>query len=200
MDMKGTALILIGFQNDYFADDGILHHVIEAELHTETIVERTVRLIERLMPTPVLIISTPIIFTSNYRELTDPMGVLKIIKDAEAFRAGTRGAETIPEIRRFGGRVLEVPGKRGLNAFSNTELDEILRRHGINHVILAGVVTSICIDSTARAAHELNYKVSVLSDCTAGRTAFEQSYYCREILPLYADVMTSDEILGELDD
>jgi nicotinamidase-related amidase len=98
----------------------------------------------------------------------------------------------------MGARILQVPGKRGLNAFSSTRLDEVLKDRGITEVILAGVVTSICIDSTGRAAHERGYGVTVLSDCTAGRTRFEQDFYCREVFPLYARVRTSDEVAAEL--
>ena len=86
-----------------------------------------------------------------------------------------------------------VPGKRGLNAFSNTDLNDELRARGIENVVLAGAVTSICIDSTGRAAHERNFNVTVLADVTASRTPFEQSFYCENVFPLYANVCTSDE-------
>ena len=61
--------------------------------------------------------------------------------------------------------------------------------------MIAGVVTSICIDSTGRAAHERGYRVSILKDCTAGRTSFEQNFYCENIFPLYASVIESKELL-----
>ena len=95
-----------------------------------------------------------------------------------------------------GDRILTVEGKRGLNAFASTELDETLKDRGIEHVVLSGAVTSICIDSTGRAAHERGYRVSVLSDCTASRTPYEQEFYCENIFPLYAEVLTSEEFLN----
>ncbi len=55
-------------------------------------------------------------------------------------------------------------------------------------------MTSICIDSTGRAAHERGYRVSVLKDCTAGRTDFEQDFYCDKVFPLYAQVIDSEEL------
>ena len=64
--------------------------------------------------------------------------------------------------------------------------------------VLAGAVTSICIDSTGRSAHERGYGVTVLSDCTCGRTNFEQDFYIEQILPLYAQISTSEELLAEL--
>ena len=82
-----------------------------------------------------------------------------------------------------------------LNAFSNTELGATLEARGIEEVVLAGVVTSICIDSTGRAAAERGYRVSVLEDCTAGRTDFEQEFYCGSIFPLYARVVRIDDLI-----
>jgi nicotinamidase-related amidase len=82
-----------------------------------------------------------------------------------------------------------VPGKRGLNAFARTELEDVLKQYDIEHVVPAGVVTSICIDSTGRAAHERGFSVHVLRDVTCGRTDMEQDFYCENIFPLYANVL-----------
>lgn len=196
MKPSTTALILIGYQKDYFAKDGVLHKVIEASV--EDVLANTLDLLDRLAPTPALIISTPINFTPEYAELVDPIGILKIIREVGAFRQGTSGAEAIDPFVRYGDRILEVPGKRGLNAFHSTHLKELLESRGITDVVLAGVVTSICIDSTARSAFEYGFQVSVLSDCTAGRSSYEQEFYCSEVLPLYAKVMTHGELLEKL--
>jgi nicotinamidase-related amidase len=199
MKPEKTALILIGYQNDYFSPDGILHSVIEESSRITGILANTLELVERLLSTQVLLVSTPIIFTPDYSELVEPVGILKTIKEVGAFKAGTKGSETIPELQRFGDRIIEIPGKRGLNAFSNTDLDRLLRDRGITDVVLAGTVTSICIDSTGRSAHERGFKVYILSDCTSARTNFEQDFYCEQIFPLYADVINHWELLKRLE-
>jgi len=191
-----TALVLIGFQNDYFADDGILNGVIEVS--AKSVLENTIGLVETLRSTDALIISTPIIFTPNYEELVDPVGILKIIKEVSAFKKGTKGSETIAEIKKFGDRIEDIPGKRGLNAFSNTDLDKILQEKHINNVVIAGVVTSICIDSTGRSAHERGYRVYILCDCTCGRTQVEQDFYIKNVFPLYAEVIDCQTLLKRL--
>lgn len=196
MKTNQTALILIGFQNDYFASKGILHGVIETD--AKSVLTNTVELVEFLCSTDILIISTPIIFTPNYEELINPVGILKTIKEVGAFREGTEGSETIAEIKKFGDRIKEVPGKRGLNAFSNTDLDKILQENRIKNVVIAGVVTSICIDSTGRSAHERGYKVYILSDCTCGRTQVEQDFYVKNVFPLYAEVVNRQTLLKRL--
>ena len=198
MDSGKSALILIGYQNDYFAPNGILHHVIEEASRVSGVLQNTLDLVERVSSTDMLIVSTPILFTENYEELVDPVGILKTIKEVGAFREDTQGGKTIDEIARFGDRIVEVPGKRGLNAFSNTELEALFHQRGITDVLVAGVVTSICVDSTGRAAFESGFRVSILSDCTCGRTPYEQEFYCGEIFPLYARVLNREELLAEL--
>ncbi|WP_370304965.1 cysteine hydrolase family protein [Sinimarinibacterium flocculans] len=196
MNLERSALILIGFQNDYFAEDGILHSVVEESSKVTGVKANTLRLLESAGERFGLVVSTPIFFTEGYTELEDPVGILRTIRDAGAFKAGTRGAQTIEELGRFSTLIREVPGKRGLNAFSNTALDGLLREHRIDTVVLAGTVTSICIDSTGRDAFERGYRVAVLSDCTSGRTVAEQNFYCAEVFPLYAQVLRSDALTG----
>lgn len=126
------------------------------------------------------------------------MGILNTIKESGAFKAGSAGAETIPELRARGDRVLYVSGKVGFNAFSDTALDRVLRERGIRNVLVAGMVTSLCIDSTGRAAYERGYNVTILSDCTSARTPAEQDFFCQNIFGLYGDSASSQEIASGL--
>ena len=99
--LNKTALILIGFQNDYFRQDGILNSVIEESIKATKAVDNTVELLKQVVETPLHIITTPIIFTPTYEELSEPVGILKIIKEVKAFQAGTIGAQTISEVSAF---------------------------------------------------------------------------------------------------
>ena len=108
--------------------------------------------------------------------------------------SGTKGADTIPELLALGDRVIYVSGKVGFNGFSNTELDQVLKQRGIKNVMLAGMVTSLCIDSTGRAAYERGYHVTVLSDCTSARTRTEQDFFCNNVFPLYGSVLAGSEV------
>lgn len=194
MRQSNTALILVGLQNDYFGAGGVLREFLEDREMSDAVLRKTIALVRRLADTPVTIISTPILFTPDYDELVDPIGILAAIRDAGAFQRGAFGGQTVPELEALGDRILEVPGKRGLNAFSNTQLAGVLLDRGIQNVIFAGAVTSICIDSSARSAFEHGFKVTVLADCTVGRTRVEQDFYEKEIFPLYARVADSCEI------
>lgn len=195
MDTQHTAVLLIGFQNDYFATDGVLHGVVHHQANA--VLNNTLRLIDALPP-EVLVLTTPIVFQPGYPEMDEPVGILKLIREKGAFVADQPGCDTIAELQDRSNRVREVPGKRGFNAFHGTSLLQVLRENNISQVLLAGVVTSICIDSTARYAADQGYKVGVLSDCTAGRSATEQSLFCDSIFPMYASVLTANEALAML--
>ena len=198
MQADKTALILIGYQYDYFNHDGILSSVIEESALSTGVLKNSIDLIEKLSSTAVDMISTPIIFTPDYSEIQNPSGILQVIKDAKAFQQGSVGSEVIPEILRFGKRIKEHPGKRGLNAFSNTDVHQYLQENNITDIILAGVVTSLCIDSTARAAYEYGYNITILSDCTSGRSDVEQEFYCNNIFPLYSKVIDHNQLIKNL--
>jgi len=194
MSLSKTAVLLIGFQNDYFAEDGILHGVLESHERSESVLKRTLDLLGELGETDACFINVPILFSADYNELVNPVGLMAKIRELGAFRRDTKGGEVAPELVALGERVEHVHGKTGFNAFNGTKLHERLQGLGVEHVILCGVVTSVCIDSTGRAANELGYKVTVLSDCIAGRSATEQDFYCDDVFPLYAEVCESDAL------
>jgi nicotinamidase-related amidase len=198
MNPSTTALILVGYQNDYFAPGGILRGVVEEPDRVDRVLANTLAFIRAVAATPMTLVSTPIVLTPDYRALAHSVGILGTIKQSGAFQEGSAGADTIPELQAFGDRILYVQGKVGFNAFSSTALDQVLRERGIHDVLVAGMVTSLCIDSTGRAAYERGYAVTILSDCTSARTPQEQDFFCQTIFPLYGRAATSTEALREL--
>jgi len=198
MNPSKTAVILVGYQNDYFAKDGILRGVIEPVSSVDAVLNKSMAFLNALVASPVTLISTPIVLTPDYRALASPVGILNAIKEAGACKFGSVGADDIPELKALGDRVQYVNGKVGFNAFSNTGLGDVLSSRGIEDVLVAGMVTSLCIDSTGRAAYERGYNVTIISDCTSARTETEQRFFCEQVFPLYGRAKTSDELLAEM--
>ena len=190
-----TALVLIGFQKDYFDPQGALYSVVEESHRVSGTLEHTIETINNITESPITIVNTPIVFSETYKEIENPTGILKAIKEIEAFKVGTAGAEVIAEIKKYGDRIKTVPGKKGFNAFSNTDLDKLFADHQIEQIVIAGCVSSLCINATALYARDQGYEVTILSDCTSSRTPIEQEMFCDEIFPLFADVITHNEFI-----
>ena len=193
---ENLAIILVGYQNDYFAKSGVLRGVIEEPGRVDEVLENSMNLIRLLADTKALIISTPIVLESSYRALSNSSGILDKIKESGAFSVGTFGAENIPELAEFGDRVTYVSGKVGFNAFSKTDLENTLAKSDIKEVWVCGMVTSLCIDSTGRAAYERGYKVSIVEDCSSARTALEHNFYCQNVFPLYGSVIQAKSLMA----
>ena len=77
-ELNKTAIILIGYQNDYFAADGALVGALEDAEWRVDMLANTVKLIESVSDSDALIISTPIMFTPEYKELVEPTGILEV--------------------------------------------------------------------------------------------------------------------------
>ena len=120
MNPTETAILLVGYQNDFFRADGLLHGAVGEEIQNRNVLPNTLRLLERALFSGVTVVSTPIAFTDDYRELENPVGILKTIKELGAFRKSSPGSRTVDALQKFSDRIVELPGKQGLCSFSNT--------------------------------------------------------------------------------
>ncbi|MDI7260944.1 MAG: isochorismatase family protein [Thermodesulfobacteriota bacterium] len=111
--------------------------------------------------------SIPIIFTQHGHTHPDSDGGTLGQWWGELIIAGTEDWKFLPEIVTEGKDVI-LPKKR-YSAFFETDLDEMLRSKGIQDLIVSGVMTNLCCETTARDAFMRNYRVFFLVDGTATR-------------------------------
>ena len=89
--------------------------------------------------------------------------------------------------------------KRNMGAFYGTDLDLQLRRRGITQVVLTGIATSFGVDSTARAAYEHGYNVTLATDAMSDRTPEGHHSAITYIFPRLGESATTREILALLE-
>ncbi len=86
--------------------------------------------------------------------------------------------------------------KNRFSAFiqGSSDLDKLLKERGIDTVLVTGTVTNTCCESTARDAMMLNYKTVMVSDANAAATDDEHNATLANILRIFGDVMSTDEV------
>ena len=86
--------------------------------------------------------------------------------------------------------------KRQWGAFHGTELDLQLRRRGIRTIVLAGIATSIGVESTARVAWELGYDIVFAEDATSGADAAMHANSFEKVFPRLGRVRRTADVLA----
>jgi nicotinamidase-related amidase len=75
---------------------------------------------------------------------------------------GEAGHDIIPELYPLDGEiVIDKPGK---GAFYATELTDVLQKYGIENLLVCGVTTEVCVNTTVREANDRGYRCVVLAD------------------------------------
>ncbi|MEU4644027.1 isochorismatase family protein [Micromonospora sp. NPDC023814] len=82
--------------------------------------------------------------------------------------------------------------KRTVGAFHGTDLHEQLRRRGVDTVVLAGLVTTMGVESTARAASDHSYELEFVADAMSGFAADEHEFTVERIFPRFGAVRRAD--------
>jgi ureidoacrylate peracid hydrolase len=93
-----------------------------------------------------------------------------------------------------------VVDKTRFGAFvpGSSKLHEILQERGIDTLIITGTATNVCCESTARDAMQMNYKIIFIADGNAALTDAEHNATLNNMVTLFADVMTTSEVVGFL--
>jgi ureidoacrylate peracid hydrolase len=199
MEPRKTALVLIEFQNDFTTPGGTLHEAVKPVMDETKMLQNTVETVARARQQGVKIVFVPISFAEGYGELrAEPYGILKGVVESGSFKKGQWGSEIVDVLKPQPGDII-VEGKRGLCGFESTNLEFILRSHGITDIALGGFLTNCCVESTMRVAYEKGYNVVTLTDCTAALSQEEQEHACAKNFPMFSRPLTHTQWLNELE-
>lgn len=88
--------------------------------------------------------------------------------------------------------------KRQWGAFYGTELDQLLRRRGIDTLIMGGIATNFGVESTARAAFDRNYKLVFAEDAMSSMEGDAHHFACGSIFPRMGRVRSTRTLIDAL--
>ncbi len=156
-----TALIVVDMQNDYCHPEGTLSQRGYDTTASEAMVPKLQTLIEKARASDVLVV---FIQTLHTVATDSPVWLERSNHSTSICRPDTFGADFFGVSPQPSDIIVT---KHRYSAFIGTRLDQILRGHRIDTLIMSGVATNVCVESTARDGFMLDYHIVFLSDCTA---------------------------------
>ncbi|MCZ8043558.1 MAG: cysteine hydrolase [Beijerinckiaceae bacterium] len=115
-----------------------------------------------------------------------------------AFARGSFGHAIYPELEVLPGDWAVEKQRFGAFVEGSSTLHAQLQERGVDTLIIVGTATNVCCESTARDAMMLNYKVVFVSDGNACRTDEEHNATLGNILALFGDVQSTDEVIAAI--
>ncbi len=105
--------------------------------------------------------------------------------------------DLVPELNQQAGD--HTVTKRTWGAFTNTGLEDHLKKLGATQVVVIGVATSAGVESTARQAHECGFHVTLAVDAMTDMNPDAHTHSIARIFPRLGETGTTGEILALLD-
>merc|ERR1719498_649297 len=170
-----TALVCIEYQNEFTTEGGKLHGAVKPVMDATDMLAKTVATAEAVRTAGGVVVHAPIMFRADASDNPNKaLGILAGCAGGSLFTEDTWNSKFHESMEPQEGDVI-VKGKKGLDAFPNTDLDEQLKAKGIETVVLGGFLTNCCVESTMRTAFEKGYNVITLTDATATTSAEGQA-------------------------
>jgi nicotinamidase-related amidase len=130
----------------------------------------------------------------DYETWTYVAPIQKAAWSRKTFEYGTWGGEIHPD---FVPQPSDVVAQEHWcsSGFANTDLDVLLKRHGIQRLLVVGLIAHTCVEATVRFGAELGYDVTVVNDATASYSDREMHAALEVNMPNYAAVLTTSEVI-----
>jgi ureidoacrylate peracid hydrolase len=207
LDYARTALLVVDMQNDFCKPEGFFAGAGHDVSTCQGAVDRTRVLLEQVRP-----YGLPVFWSRSINpdepQYTLPPLRFRAPRESEefeqsvggtnAFDPGSWGSQIVDDLRVAPEDV--VIDKPTYNFFYKTPLEEELRARGIANVIVTGVTTNCCVDSTTREAFIRDFGVLILSDCVAAfgneRALHDASLHNLSLL--FAVVAEADDLVEDL--
>jgi nicotinamidase-related amidase len=184
-------------QHDFCSEGGLMHETGHDLSSVRAAAEQLRHVLDRARAAGVLPVHIQARSLPKHASSSGPWLLFMVVRygmDPErgCTVEGTWGAEIIDEVAPRPGEI--VVTKARSSAFVGTTLDMVLRCHGIKTVVVTGVVTQGCVESTARDAMYHDYYTVVLEDCVA---TYDRGLHeaALKVLASRMDVVPSEHVL-----
>ena len=167
-----AALLIIDMQRDFLEPGGFGAALGNDVSLLRRAVAPTRRLLEAARAADLFVVHTREGHRSDLSDLPPakaargrfPVGIGDLGPMGRILVRGEAGHDIIPELAAAPGEpVVDKPGK---GAFHATDLDAMLKNRGITQLLVCGVTTEVCVNTTVREANDRGYECLVLRDCT----------------------------------
>jgi len=193
-----TGVLVVDPYNDFLAPEGKLYPRAKEVSESVNIIEHLKAIVAKARAAGIRIFYVP----HHRAEPGDYATWLHLnpnqarSKLSQPFAKGTWGAEFYPDLQPQEGDVV-AKEHWGSSGFANTDLDFLLRMHGVQKIIIIGMIANTCIEATARFGSELGYHVTLVKDATSS-FSWEAMHAAHEINgPTFAHaIVTTDELLA----
>ena len=187
---NNTALLLLDLQNEMVDPNGkIGSGGLAKVVQDRGILTNARRALEaaRRRSTPVVFVRLG--FRPDYADALSVAPRIEKLKANKAAILGTWGTE-FPDVISPHSEELVIT-KQCVNPFFNTGLLNWLLARGLKRIVIGGVVTNMVVETTARAADDAGFAVTVLEDVSAAPNPDWHQFSIKNIMPLFAEVTTS---------
>lgn len=193
-DPRHCALVVIDVQNDFVADGGFFANLgADVGPIQTSVVPQLQKLIAAARRADVFVVFVQAIYDEEY--LSAPMRERNIRVGATMPRCitGTWGADFYA-VKPEPGEPVVV--KHCYSAVLNTSLIDLLRERGISSLLLAGVATDTCVESTGRDAYFLDHYVTLVSDCCGAFSEQDHLGALARFRRDYGEVVASADVIA----
>lgn len=189
VDPATTALVVIDVQNDFCHPDGVFGRTGHDLSMMPAMAERTRALVEGARAAGMLIAWVRATYDEAETSATLSESYHRRGFDDSMCLEGSWGADWYGGVAPVAAPNEVVLTKHRFSAFWDTPLDLHLRSNGIGTVVLTGVVTSGCVESTARDAFFNDYRVVIASDAVAEASEERHAYALRKMAQAFGEVV-----------
>lgn len=194
------AVLLVDVQNDFCADGGAMHKEGRDLSLVREMIPRLARLVEAARAASIKCIWIKNVYN------TGPNWYLSEVwlEQAKRRRKGAYVQYPVCEPNQWNGDFYQIGPlpdeavviKHRYGAFESTDLDLVLRSQGIRTVVMTGVATNVCVETTARQAFLRDYYVVFTRDCTATFTRAEHEAALHNIDQFFGQVVGAEEVMA----